>query len=241
MDKDKKILLWIIGSLILFALILGGLAYFSPQERSFLLNDAQKFKQEYEALNHQINESNKMNYPLVAIKEENPIVYKTDDEVAEFLEDGTGILYFGFSSCPWCRTMVPYLLQAADNTNLGEIIYVDIKNIRTEFTLDENDTVIVTKEGTNGYHGILKKLDSVLEPYYLTNKKNKKIDTFEKRLFAPTVIALKKGKVVDIHVDTVDTQKSGYTELTKEESEKLVQIYQKMMLKLIDSTCDESC
>ena len=137
--------------------------------------------------------------------------------------------------------MVPVLLKAATNTNLGEINYVDIKNIRDQLTLDDNDKVVVKDEGTNGYREILKALDSVLEPYYLKNKDGKNIDTKEKRLYAPTVVVVKEGKILDIHVDTVTSQENGYSPLNEKQTEELYHIYQKMILKLLDSTCDESC
>lgn len=242
MDKDKKVLLSIVAVLIVIAATFGGLAFRSNEEsQNGKKSDGVRFKEEYEALNGSVNESNKMTYPTVEVSDENPIRYLSDDEAAERLKNGTGLFYFGFSSCPWCRTMIPILLKAAGNTNLGEVNYVDIKNIRDQLTLDDNDKVVVTDEGTNGYKEILKVLDSVLDPYYLKNKDGKNIDTKEKRLYAPTVVVVKEGKILDIHVDTVSTQKTGYTPLTEKEQEELYNIYQKMILKLLDSTCDESC
>lgn len=241
MDQNRKILLFIVAGLMTIATILGVMAVRNNDENPVLKSDALRFKEEYEALNGTMNEKVQMNYPVVEIKEDNPIVYKTDDEIAKFLEDGTGIIYFGFSSCPWCRTMVPMMLKAAESTNLGEIKYLNIENIRDILTLDDNDQVVVEKEGTHGYREILKRLDSFLDTYYLTNSKNKKIDTKEKRLYAPTVVAIKNGKILDVHVQTVSSQKSGYQALTEKEQEELFLIYQKMFLKLLDSSCDESC
>lgn len=241
MEKDKKILLVIVGILMLVATSLGILAIWKSKDNPTLKSDAVKFKEEYEFLNGQVNEDVKMNYPLVSLSEDNPFIYKTDDEVVKILENGTGVIYFGFSSCPWCRSMVPSLLKAAESTNLSEIIYVDIKNIRDKLSLDDNNQIVVEDEGTNGYKEILKQMDEVLEPYILTNKDGKKVPTNEKRLYAPTVVTVKNGKIMDIHVDTVSSQKSGYNPLTEKEQEKLFQIYQKMILKLLDSSCDESC
>lgn len=241
MEQDKKILLVIVAGLMTLAAFLGMLAIRNKDGNVVLKSDAIRFKEEYELLNGQMNEDNKMNYPEVNVNEENPIVYKTDDEIVKLLENGTGVIYFGFSTCPWCRSMVPLMLKAADSTSLGEINYVDIKNIRDQLTLSENDQVVVTNEGTKGYQEILKKLDSVLEPFYLTNSKGKKIDTKEKRLYAPTVITVKEGKILDIHVDTISSQKSGYQSLSEKEQEELFLIYQNMFLKLLDSSCDETC
>lgn len=241
MEKDKKILMSIVVVIMCIASIFGGLSLKNQEDKSSTLSDALKFKEEYESLNGSINEQNKMNYPVVEVKENNPIRYLSDDEAAEQLKNGTGLFYFGFSSCPWCRSMVPVLLEAASNTNLGEIYYVDIKNIRDQLTLDDNDKIVVRDEGTNGYKEILVALDSVLEPYYLKNKDGKNIDTKEKRLYAPTVVVVKEGKILDIHVDTVKSQENAYTPLNEKQREELYNIYQKMILKLLNSTCDEAC
>ncbi len=241
MEKDKKILMSIVVVIMCIASIFGGLSLKNQENKSSTLSDALKFKEEYESLNGSINEQNKMNYPVVEVKENNPIRYLSDDEAAEQLKNGTGLFYFGFSSCPWCRSMVPVLLEAASNTNLGEIYYVDIKNIRDQLTLDDNDKIVVRDEGTNGYKEILVALDSVLEPYYLKNKDGKNIDTKEKRLYAPTVVVVKEGKILDIHVDTVKSQENAYTPLNEKQKEELYNIYQIMILKLLNSTCDEAC
>lgn len=241
MTQDRKILMMIVAGLMVFAAGLSALAFWDQKENPIVKSDGLRFKEEYEAYNGMMNESNKTNYPTVEIDENNPFVYKTDDEIAHFLENGTGVIYFGFSTCPWCRSAVPILNKAASSTNLGEILYVDIKNIRDTLTLDDKDEIVVKEEGTNGYREILKKLDSVLEKYYLENKEGKKIDTLEKRLYAPTVVTVKDGKILDIHVDTVKTQKSGYDILTEKEQEELFEIYQKMILKLQNTTCGESC
>ncbi|MCI8575711.1 MAG: hypothetical protein HFI09_04500 [Bacilli bacterium] len=241
MDKDKKVLLSIVVALLIIASIIGGLAVRKEDDQPSVQSDAIKFKEEYESLNGSINENNKMTYPTVEVKETNPIRYLSDDEAANRLKNGTGLFYFGFSSCPWCRSMVPVLLKAASNTNLGEINYVDIKNIRDDLTLDDNNKVVVRDEGTNGYREILKALDSVLEPYYLKSKDGKNIDTKEKRLYAPTVVVVKEGKILDIHVDTVKSQENAYTPLNEKQQEELYHIYEDMILKLLDSTCDESC
>lgn len=241
MMQDRKMFIVIMVGLMAIASGLSVLAFWDRNERMLMKSDGYRFKEEYESYNGKMNESNKTTYPTVELDENNPYVYKTDDEIASFLEDGTGLIYFGYSTCPWCRSAVPILTKAASSTNLAEILYVDIKNIRDTLALDDKDAVIVKEEGTNGYREILKKLDPVLEKYYLENKKGKKIDTKEKRLYAPTVITIKDGKILDIHVDTVKTQKSGYDILTEKEQEELFEIYQKMIIKLQNTTCDESC
>lgn len=241
MDKDKKILLFIVLVLVVLASVFGVLAYLKNKDNPIILTDAMQFKKDYEALNGVVNDSNKLKYPEVSIKENNPMKYLTDSEAVEALSSQTGIMYFGFPDCPWCRSMLPMLLKSADSTNLGELYYVNIKDIRDELTLDDNNNVVVKKEGTNGYKALLKAMDAYLDPYELTNKDGKKFQTGEKRLYAPTVVAFKDGKIIDVHVDTVKSQKTGYTPLSDKEQEELFKIYQSMILKIQGSSCNESC
>jgi len=228
-------LLVIIGVL---ALVCGYFA-FQQQEVQETKTDALKIKEEYASLNGTINESNKKNYKDVNLSDDNPFVYKTEEEIVEILEKGTGIIYFGFKRCPWCRSMIDILESAAKEKNIGEIYYLDIETIRDVFSLDENDKLVKEKEGSSNYYKILNLLDSHLTEYFLTGKDNKKIDTKEKRLYAPTVVAVSNGEVKMIHEATVSTQKDPYVELTSEEKQDLKSIY----LKLIDTltVCNEGC
>ena len=73
------------------------------------VKDSVKFKHEYEALNGE-----KVNGKLARIVEigkENPMKYITEEEIIEKLESKESfIVYFGFAECPWCRSVLSYLL-----------------------------------------------------------------------------------------------------------------------------------
>ena len=116
----------------------------------------------------------------------------------------------------------------------------DGKTIK-EISISENDKVDIKEEGTTGYYKLLKLLDSVLEPYYLTNENGEKVDTQEKRLMAPTVVGFKNGIITEIHVGTVESQESGYDDLTIEEQEKLSNIFMELIRSVYDIDCDEAC
>jgi len=93
--------------------------------------DALRFKQEYEALNGVLNDDGTNRYTYISIDDDNNIVYLTYDELVDFTSNGTGMLYFGRPGCPWCRILVPYLLEYAKEADIN-IYYYDIEQDRYE-------------------------------------------------------------------------------------------------------------
>ena len=76
-------------------------------------SDALKFKKEYEAYNGKVNESNGKEYRTVNIKEDNPFIYKTADEIVNMMnEKKTFAVYFGFDTCPWCRSIIESMMES---------------------------------------------------------------------------------------------------------------------------------
>lgn len=241
MDKDKKMLVSIVLLLFVFMIFVGLIAFRDKKEENVVNSDAINFKNEYEALNNVVRDKDGKTIKEVSISANNPVDILTEEEAIALLERGTGILYFGFADCPWCRTMLPILLSTLDNMNIDRLSYLNVKNIRDTLALGEKNKVEVKEEGTKGYYKILELMDGVLEPYYLTSEDGKKIDTKEKRLMAPTVVAVKEGKIVDIHVGTVESQASGYDDLTKEQQEELQNRFMELVRKVYDVDCDEAC
>ena len=110
----KKIIIAVVSAVLV--VILCATAMFNNKS----LTDAMKFKKEYESLNGQINSSNKK-YMDVEISVKNPIQYASYEEIVNLLKSGTGVIYFGFPECPWCRNAVPVLLEAAKELNINKI------------------------------------------------------------------------------------------------------------------------
>ena len=162
-------------------------------------------------------------------------------KIIEILEGKTGLIYFGFPECPWCRSILPVLEEAAIENKVAEIAYLNIENIRDVLELDENEKIVTTKEGSNNYYRILKLLDDYLEEYTLTDEEGNEIKTGEKRLYAPTVVAVSNGKIVGFHSGSIETQKNGYEPLTAKEKEELKKIYTDMIEKMSEGTCNEGC
>lgn len=197
--------------------------------------DASKFKKEYESLNNTYNESSKHDYVKVEIDNDNPIVYSNYEEVVDILKNKTGVIYFGFKECPWCRNAVPVLIDAAKELGIDKIYYYDNKDSRDQKSLDENGNIVTEKEGTDEYKNLVEILKDYLPSYDGLN------DNSIKRLYYPTVVFVKDGKILSLHTSTVDSQKDPYTPLTTKQKNELKQIYMDGMNSVYDVLCDEAC
>lgn len=208
--------------------------------------DSVKFKKEYEALNNTIvNDYYK--YQKLDIDSNNPIKYSSYEEIFDVLDNKSGIIYLGFPECPWCRTVLPILFKAAKDYKIETIYYLNILNERDSYEVLEGKLVYSKddngkeKKGTKNYFKLLEKLDNFLDDYVVTDKSGKEYEVNEKRLYAPTVIFARDGKILGIHVSSVDSQKSGFDKLTKDQKDELYGIYESYILKLKDLVCNEKC
>lgn len=163
--KKEKLLMTFVP--ILFVL----LAIFSYLKLTNV-NDSIKFKKEYESLNGEKTSSGKK-YKKVEISSSNLIKYSNYDEIIDLIENGTGIIYLGFPECPWCRSMVPVLLEVAKDNKMDKIYYLNIKNERDSYTVEDGKLTYALDEegkeikGTKGYFKLLKALDSYLSDYVI--------------------------------------------------------------------------
>lgn len=206
MKKLQKIIL-----LILIVILLVGC---TNKELTAKEKDALKFKEEYESLNGKSN--NNRNYRKVKINKDNPMRYKRASDIVQMIEEKkTFIVYFGFDSCPWCRSVVPTLLEVAKDLEVNTIYYVDVKEIRDVLKLGENDEVTTEKKGEDSYYKLLELLDPVLEEYTLINEDEKEIDTKEKRIYAPSVVSVVNGKAVELESGISEEQTDSYMKLTE--------------------------
>ena len=194
--------------------------------------DEKHFKTEYESLNNKKND-NKKTYPTVTIPKNNNVKYASFDEVMDFLDSGTGILYLGFPECPWCRNAVPVLIDRALENEVENIYYFNALSIRDIKELKDGK-IVTTKKGTKEYYKLVDKLKDNLGAYEGLN------DDSIKRIYFPTVVFVMGGKVVGTHIGTVDSQDNPYKPLTKKQKKELETIYDKNIDKIY-GICDESC
>ena len=200
--------------------------------------DAYKFKKEYESLNNTKSSSGKT-IREIKIDSDNPFIYKSEEDIIEmFNKKETFIVYFGFASCPWCRSVLPTLIEALNDNSISTIYYVDIKDIRDEYKL-ENDKPILSKEGSEGYSKLLELLGDKLSDYTLDNN-GKKVNVGEKRIYAPNIVSVIYGKVISIETGISSLQTDGYMELTDEMKEETYNIFNELIKPVSEvlNSCD---
>ncbi len=181
------------------------------------------FKAEYEALND--NEHPHMNVP-----EKLNIHILSFDQTQAMLNSGSGILFFWFPSCPWCRNLLPELFAAMEKSNVKDLYYFNPKELRDQKELIDGK-VVVKKETSPEYQWILDKLDKILPAYEGLN--NPTI----KRLYVPAVLVIKEGKILNHHFDTLPEQKDPQIPLTTEQKIKLQTILQEAISPLTNTSC----
>jgi len=221
--KGSKLYLFALISIIILLLVVIGIII---NNKMNVKDDSIKFKEEYEVLNNQDTGYGKK-HKEVNIDKNNPMVYTTFDEIFDILEDGTGIIYFGFPECPWCRALLPELLTVADDLGIDKIYYLNCKEDRDIKKLDDDGNVVTEKEGTPNYNKLIEKVGKYFWSYDGLN------DESIKRLYFPTVLIVKDGEVKDIHIDVLDGFDDPYRDLTKDEKNKLHGILEEKLEKVL--------
>ena len=193
------------------------------QSGSQITSGTLTFKAEYEALND--NEHPHMNVP-----EKLNIHILSFDQTQAMLNSGSGILFFWFPSCPWCRNLLPELFAAMEKSNVKDLYYFNPKELRDQKELIDGK-VVVKKETSPEYQWILDKLDKILPAYEGLN--NPTI----KRLYVPAVLVIKEGKILNHHFETLPEQTDPHTPLTSDQKIKLQVILQDAMNPLTNTSC----
>ena len=161
--------------------------------------DGEKFKLEYEALNDK--------GIIVEINADANIKYLELTEVLDLFENKTGIIYFGFPNCPWCRNIIPILLDVAKDNN--EVVYYF--NPREVRGTDDPDFA---------------KLMEILYDYLHSDENGEKV------LYVPDVYFIKNGNIVGHHLGSASTQNNPYEKLTEEQIKELKEIYINLLNKI---------
>ena len=117
------------------------------------------------------------------VSKDNLYEYATYLNVTDMLDKGTGIIYFGFPTCTLCKEVVPILDSSAKEKKVKTILYYNFKEIR------ENNTAEYQK------------LAGILSDYIKEDEEgNKKIE-------APTVVFVNKGRIVGVYIGVIDSSK----------------------------------
>lgn len=238
--KDNKLFMIIVTILAAIVLVLNIQKVISNNSQT----DGIKFKEEYEKLNGKKNDQGKK-YREITIDSKNKIVYKTTEEVLNLIDKKKSfVLYFGFDTCPWCRSVVPTIASISKELN-QEVYYIDVKDIRDTFELDDDNKPKLVKKGSKDYSKLLEKLEPVLEDYTLTDSDNNEIKVGEKRIYAPSIVSVIDGKAKELTTGISDKQTDGYMKLTKEMEKETYNKIKKVLKQVSDksNTCylDKGC
>lgn len=238
--KDNKLFMIIVTVLAAIVLVLNIQKVISNNSQT----DGIKFKEEYEKLNGKKNDQGKK-YREITIDSKNKMVYKTTEEVLNLIDKKKSfVLYFGFDTCPWCRSVVPTLASISKELN-QEVYYIDVKDIRDTFELDNDNKPKLVKKGSKDYSKLLEKLEPVLEDYTLTDSDNNEIKVGEKRIYAPSIVSVIDGKAKELTTGISDKQTDGYMKLTKEMEKDTYNKIKKVLKQVSDknNTCylDKGC
>lgn len=152
---------------------------------------------------------------------DNPFIYRTAAEAADIIEHGTGVVYLGFASCPWCQAYAGYLNDAAKDAGLDTIYYVDIKSDRDNNTED------------------YQKLVSLLSTNLQYN------DEGQRYIYVPEVVFVVDGRIVANDLETskdTDGQSEPANYWTDARVEALKSRLTSYMQAVIDAAgCTDSC
>ena len=238
--KDNKLFMIIVTVLAAIVLVLNIQKVISNNSQT----DDIKFKEEYEKLNGKKNDQGKK-YREITIDSKNKMVYKTTEEVLDLIDKKKSfVLYFGFDTCPWCRSVLPTLASISKELN-QEVYYIDVKDIRDTFELDDDNKPKLVKKGSKDYSKLLEKLEPVLEDYTLTDSDNNEIKVGEKRIYAPSIVSVIDGKAKELTTGISDKQTDGYMKLTKEMEKDTYNKIKKVLKQVSDknNTCylDKGC
>lgn len=201
--------------------------------------DADKFKEEYESVNGEKSGSNKIR--TLDISKDNPFVYKEAKDIVKAIENNeTFVVYFGFSTCPWCRSVLPYLIESAKDNKIDEIYYVDIKEIRDTLEYDnETGEFKTTKEGDKDYMKLIELLGNALEDYKLKDEDGEDVLTGEKRIYAPNVVVVDHGKPLGMTTGISEMLTDPYMEINKETAKDIQSKFDWLFGLLKGDTCTQ--
>lgn len=184
----KKLTIIII---IIFILFLVGMTIYR--------RDNLRFKIIYELYNnteYSNGKKIKVNIPI-----NNTVKYLEKKDILYYLNNKKGIMYFGYTSCPWCRNIVPILTRITKELDVP-LYYVDIKK---------------------DLSSIKKELYEKLDEYLSINDENKK------GLGVPLVISFDNGKIISGHKGTVSSYKNPYKGMNDKQKKELENIYKNMI------------
>lgn len=192
------------------------------------------FITEYEALNGTTTESG-MTYLDLDIPEDHRFVLSDEETILDIFDGGSGVIYFGFPECPWCRSALMVMQEAAKDVSLGKIHYMNVLDIRNELSLDDDGNVVVDKQGSDFYNQVLEYLGEHA-PLYPGLE-----ETGERRILVPLVVSVVEGEITFSHSGTVETHANPFEPMDDVSREALLNIYKEGFLTVTSCSIEVAC
>lgn len=230
--KNKKRVLFVV-----IILILTVFAFYYIYDNS-TNHDTLMIKDKYESLNGVIvDNTDNETYQKIYIKSNAPIKNITAKEAVSKIKKEEGIIFIGYSKCPWCRNALPVLIDVAMEEN-KEILYLDASTLRDEYKVEEGK-LKKTKKASKYYYELLELCDQYLEDYKVYDEEQNEFDTKEKRIYVPLVASFKDGKVLKAHTGTVELLKdqSVFDTLNDNQKDDLKKIYSEIIDEINSNMC----
>lgn len=212
--KSKKL---IVVFLLLIIISLLFVFYFINRKNNVNLDgDAYKFKEEYEEVNGDEGYGGSI-IRTIDIPGNNPFIYSEASDIVDMINNKeTFVVYFGFATCPWCRSVLEEAIKVFEDLDIDKVYYVDVKEIRDTLVVNDDGIVVTKKEGSDSYYKLLELMDDVLENYTLYDKEGNEVNSNEKRIYAPNFVSIVDGKPTKLETGISDNQEDAYMELTDE-------------------------
>lgn len=224
----KKKYLFMIGAVILFVALLTGILMFKSNS-----TDGAKFKKEYESYNNKATAKG-YKYQALKIPKKNKVKYTSLEEAVELIENETATIYFGFPNCPWCRGMLPTLIDKTNKSSVKNLYYVDMTDKRDKYNVNKDGKVEKEQDASDSYYKLLELLDKYLDDYVVTDDEGAEYKTEEKRIFVPLLVVVEDGIVRDAHTGSVELEEnqSPYEELNATQTSEMGAIIDRLLEKI---------
>ena len=232
--KSKSVYTFII--IICFSLALVLCIFTVVNNKKSDLNDAKKFKNQYEELNNIDDLYTKEKFLTLNINDDNPMIYKTAKEIVDILNNETAIIFMGYPESNLTRTILPIFLDVLSENKISKVYYLDIFEIRDEFIFSGSIMPEQIKKGSIAYYEIVDYLSEYLEEYYVNDEDGNRYDTLVKRVNTPTIVTVKNGKVLDYHYGAVIYHNEENYILNELEQNKLKEIFQEIITNYLNNT-----
>ena len=192
------------------------------------ISDGLRFKKEYEALNGKKNDEG-VSYLEMQIDTENTVRYCDFDKIIEALNNGTHLVYLGWPQCPWCRSMLPVLIETVNSFKGVYIYYFNAQDLRNGFEKNPDSA-----EGKK-YRQLADLLKDKATSFY---------EDGTAKLVSSNVYFIREGELIAVHNRTVKSHLDPYEPLMDYQKKELSDEFGKLLEELtkdIPIGCLDDC